>query len=109
MFSIHYKKNNNSELFRDISNTKLLQNAQNYIPIYNLFFNLDENTFNKINLNHKYCINKITNLYSDSSDKYNNVDHLGEYTTKNILLKPFVWMLPIINIRKNALLNIHHY
>ena len=82
MFSIHYKKNNNSELFRDISNTRLLQNAQNYIPIYNLFFNLDENTFNKINLNHKYCINKITNLYSESSDKYNNVDHLGEYTTK---------------------------
>ena len=59
-----------------------MQNAQNYIPIYNLFFNLDENTFNKINLNHKYCINKITNLYSESSDKYNNVDHLGEYTTK---------------------------
>ena len=66
MFNIFYKKNNNQELFSYLEKNGF-NKVQNYIPLYENFFSLDENNFNNINLNQKYNINKII-----SRDNNNN-------------------------------------
>jgi len=59
--SIHYKKRKNNKLFEKLdSNNKIaLSNAQNYIPIYNRFFSLNETNFNSVNLNHPWLLNDV--------------------------------------------------
>tara|TARA_Y100001970_G_scaffold278111_1_gene383351 strand:+ start:1537 stop:3273 length:1737 start_codon:yes stop_codon:yes gene_type:complete len=58
---IHYSKNNNNKLFDTLKNDNFTSftSIQNYIPIYKKFFNLNENNFNTINLNHKHKILEI--------------------------------------------------
>ena len=51
MFNIYYKKNNNKALFKEFKNVGI-EKIQNYIPIYKHFFNLQENNYQNINLNH---------------------------------------------------------
>ena len=47
---IFYKKNNNEKLFKTLENILDLKNNQNYIPIYNAFFDLNYTNYNSINL-----------------------------------------------------------
>tara|TARA_B100000575_G_scaffold294536_1_gene311264 strand:+ start:29998 stop:31716 length:1719 start_codon:yes stop_codon:yes gene_type:complete len=59
MFSISYKKNDNKELFSKLEGKYGFNKIQNYIPIYQKFFSLNDNTYNNINLNHHYSIQNI--------------------------------------------------
>jgi hypothetical protein len=63
-----YKKYNNNNLFSNFENIEFtnLSNIQNYIPIYQNFFTLNESNYNSINLNNKYYIRKITSKESDN-------------------------------------------
>jgi hypothetical protein len=58
---INYQKRKNLELFQNLENKNILDlsNTQNYIPIYNRFFSLNETNFNSINLNNKWYIQTI--------------------------------------------------
>ena len=53
--NLNYKKNNNEILFSNFKNKELLNldNPQNYIPLYEKYFSINENNFNSINLNNK--------------------------------------------------------
>ena len=54
-FSLYYRKTKNRELFKTLENSDIqLSNIQNYIPIYEKFFSLNNSNYNSINLNHKY-------------------------------------------------------
>jgi hypothetical protein len=68
MFELSYKKNNNDMLFESIENIseKSISKVQNYIPIYDLFFNVKPNNWNKFNLDHTYKIKKFIRKTSDS-------------------------------------------
>ena len=70
MFSINYKKNKNSKLFKDLENENYcdLEKVQNYVPLYNKFFDLQKTTHNNFNLNQKFSINKIIN--KETYNKY---------------------------------------
>ena len=64
MEPIFYRKNKNIAfpyLEKELDVSKL----QNYIPIYDLFFTLNENNRNSINLNNKWEITSITQKISD--------------------------------------------
>ena len=51
-FSIYYRKKQNSHLFQSLENSELgLSKMQNYIPIYERFFSLNDTNNNGINLN----------------------------------------------------------
>ena len=74
-----YKKYDNHNLFSNFENIELtnLSHIQNYVPIYNKFFTLNEGNYNSISLNHKYFItniksketnNKFIGEVSDNSD-----------------------------------------
>ena len=56
---VFYKKNKNSELLQEIESSLQLSNVQNYIPIYNQFFSLNETNWNSINLKNDYELLKI--------------------------------------------------
>jgi len=61
MFNVNYQKRKNLELFKSLENSKtmFLSNAQNYIPIYNKFFTLNDSNYNSINLNNKWFISNV--------------------------------------------------
>ena len=72
-----YKKNDNNNLFRNLENSDLtnVSKLQNYIPIYDKFFSLNDSNYNSINLNNnsiksidsKINENKYTATVSDNS------------------------------------------
>ena len=83
MININYQKRKNTELFKGLeSSTSLfLSKTQNYIPIYNRFFSLNDTNYNNINLNHKWYISSINeddknediNKSEDSNNDYNKL------------------------------------
>lgn len=58
MFQLYYHKNNNTPLFKTFKDNGM-ENIQNYIPLYQKFFNLQEKTYQSINLNQHYNITSI--------------------------------------------------
>ena len=68
---IKYKKNNNNNLFEEFKKKNLLniETIQNYIPIYNNFFNLTEKNYNNINLNNKNRLYSLKEKISDNKFK----------------------------------------
>ena len=79
--NLNYKKNNNEILFSNFRNKELLNvdNPQNYIPLYQNFFSLNENNFNSINLNNKKRITEITEKVSENKYKIKYQDTETNY------------------------------
>jgi len=69
---IHYQKRKNLELFKSLEKKKhlFLSSTQNYIPIYNRFFSLNESNYNKINLNHEWYIYNINKRNDDNKNLF---------------------------------------
>jgi hypothetical protein len=111
---IHYQKRRNLELFTTLEskNILFLSNTQNYIPIYNRFFSLNESNFNNINLNNKWFIKNIKQKVKDHRNLFkcfikNNKSN--EIKEKNIFIKlaplidPFKYLVGKYNLDDNRL------
>ena len=61
MTSLNYEKRKNNEFFKTLQELEdiKLSKVQNYLPIYNKLFRLNETNFNSINLNNKWYIHDI--------------------------------------------------
>ena len=98
MFSLYYKKNNNKLLF-DYLEENGFQNPQNYFPLLGNFFQLDENNFNKINLNQNYSIKMIkecennNNFTISCEDEKNNKKELKSFFKFSPLIDPVKFMV----------------
>ncbi len=90
-----YQKNDNATLFKSLEDTDLLNisQTQNYIPIYERFFSLNETNFNNINLNQELKLIKI--LKRQSENKYDGLveSKEGKVNEKQIFFK----MIPLID------------
>ena len=89
VFDLNYRKfKDTKELYSSLENTKLgLYDTQNYIPIYNRFFNLTETNFNNITLNNKWL---LKNIKDDSNKKLFSctvIDASDNETTKEVFFK----------------------
>ena len=76
MININYQKRKNAELFKSLEKptSLFLSKTQNYIPIYNRFFSLNESNYNNINLNHKWYISSINESKNmDDDTDYNKL------------------------------------
>ena len=84
-FSIYYRKKQNSHLFQSLENSELgLSKMQNYIPIYERFFSLNDTNNNGINLNSQNYITHFNKsidshiingkIKNSNSDKEQNKD-----------------------------------
>ena len=73
MIKVNYQKRKNTELFKSLEdpNSLFLSKTQNYIPVYNKFFELNESNYNNINLNHKWYISSINESNEDNKNLYN--------------------------------------
>jgi hypothetical protein len=71
MIDINYQKRKNQELFKSLEDSKsfFLSKTQNYVPIYQKFFTLNETNYNSINLNHKWYISSV----KDKIDEHSNI------------------------------------
>jgi hypothetical protein len=94
-FSLYYKKNKNEHLFRELENSNLdLKSLQNYIPLYENFFSLNESNFNNINLNHKYHLHSLISSQSRNIldakiiDISNNIKNTSVFCKYSPLLDP---------------------
>ena len=81
-----YKKNKNEILFNSFE-TFGLKNCQNYIPIYNRFFNLTENNYNSINLNHIHSMVKMNDRITENEFKCDVLIENDKTIEKNIFIK----------------------
>jgi hypothetical protein len=91
VFEINYQKNNNETLFNSLEKFLNLENPQNYIPIYNKYFQLNETNYNNINLNNNFSLNEIIEELSDSNS--------FKCSLKRFKISIFI-LVPDVNIEK---------
>jgi hypothetical protein len=72
--SVNYQKRKNTSLFNKFQTNKNinLSDLQNYIPIYERFFSLNDSNSNSINLNHKWSIADIKDFKYNLKFSYAN-------------------------------------
>ena len=113
-FNFHYKKESNEQLFQQIKEVNLLNisNIQNYIPIYESFFSLNNNNFNNINLNHKYSLFNITKKEHSNCflgqiiDNEKNITDISIFTKFSPILDPIKYMVGKYDTNNPNLLNL---
>lgn len=90
MFEFNYKKNNNNNLFKDLSDESYtnLKNGQNYIPLYSTFFSLNDKNWNTINLNNSKIITGINSKVSEN--KYTIQLRNGKLATSFFKFSPLI-------------------
>ena len=101
--SVNYQKRKNINLFNKFQTNKRinLNNVQNYVPIYDRFFSLNNTNWNSINLNHQWAISDI----KDSKDKDDDHEHIFNCKLKHIsddedisnTQKVFIKMAPLLD------------
>tara|TARA_B100001287_G_scaffold252516_1_gene234543 strand:- start:1610 stop:3376 length:1767 start_codon:yes stop_codon:yes gene_type:complete len=89
VFDLNYRKfKDTKELYSSLENTKLgLYDTQNYIPIYNRFFNLTESNFNNVTLNNRWLIKNIKNDSGKKLYECTLQDSSNNETTKDVFFK----------------------
>ena len=90
---VFYKKNSNENLFKKFENIVEIKNNQNFIPIYDIFFNLNSSNYNSINLESNYNI-------LDLDKKINYSKFLGKISKNDEIIenqKFFFKFSPIID------------
>ena len=86
MFNIYYKKNKNKNLFSNLEKHSITK-LQNYVPLYQNFFSLNENNYNNINLNHRYHITNIKKKISNNEfviETYDNKTNTKQSFSKTL-------------------------
>ena len=118
MITINYQKRKNQELLKSLEDPKslFLSKPQNYIPIYQRFFSLNETNYNNINLNHKWYISSIDKTCDDNnifSCKLKNIE-TQKTKNKNIfvkmapLLDPYKYLIGKYNVEDQKLFVLPH-
>ena len=110
--TINYQKRKNVELFKSLEKYEFTK-TQNYIPLYNNIFSLNETNYNSINLNNKWYISNVGDCESNNTYICNLKNSDTERTkTKTIffkqapLLDPFKYLIGKYNVNDNILLEL---
>jgi len=129
MMKINYQKRKNQKLFKSLENPEnlFLSKTQNYIPIYNRFFNLNDKNYNSINLNHPWYLSdlkekKEENIYEcflerleegeqeekeEKKEKKNGKREVREVFFKFApLLDPFKYLIGKYNLKDDKLFSL---
>ena len=99
-FTIDYEKRKNTDLFTTFQSQELthLSEVQNYIPIYDRFFSLNETNYNSINLNHKWYITDIKERLDENGNLFRcNLKNLENASAKSKKKDVFFKMAPLID------------
>ena len=119
MIDINYQKRKNQELFKSLEDSKslFLSKTQNYIPIYQKFFTLNESNYNSINLNHKWYISSVKDKIDEHSNIYFcKIKNIDTQKTKDKdlffkmapLLDPYKYLIGKYDIEDKNLFSLPH-
>ena len=117
MITINYQKRKNIDLFKRFEEptSLFLSKTQNYIPIYNRFFNLNDTNYNSINLNNKWYISNIEGQIEDNDNLFmcriknidtNKVKDREVFFKMAPLLDPYKYMIGKYDISNPKLFNL---
>jgi hypothetical protein len=107
--SVNYQKRKNNNLFNKLQTNKHinLTNIQNYIPIYDRFFSLNNTNWNSINLNHRWAIYDIKETCKFVKGQTDGINSENIFTCKIkninddddliITQKVFIKMAPLLD------------
>jgi hypothetical protein len=109
VFSLYYQKNKNEELFKTLENSQLgLHDLQNYVPLYENFFSLNDTNFNSINLNQKYYLYSLiqeesgkNTIKAQVADISNNIFEREVFCKFSPLLDPLKYLTGKYDISSN--------
>ena len=113
-FNFTYKKASNKELLNHLEQNDHLEisKLQNYIPLYEKFFHLNENNFNNINLNHTYSLKSIVSRENHNKFVGELIDVSNQVYKKKLffkfspLLDPLRYMVGKYDISDQDLLSL---
>ena len=119
-FSINYQKRKNAHLFTKLQTSKQISLAevQNYVPIYDRFFSLNNNNYNSVNLNHLWYMSDLKETKEPSDNIFtcklkNTIDDSGEIvSTQSVFIKmaplldPFKYIVGKYNCNDPTLFNL---
>jgi hypothetical protein len=113
-FQLNYQKVDNDKLFKNLEEFLQIENPQNYIPIYNNFFKINETNYNHINLNSNFSINKILDSGIDSNTYNCDIKSFdgNKSLTRSVFIKysplldPVKYMIGKYDISNNNLLSL---
>ena len=62
-FSLNYRKIDYADFINSLETSQIkLINTTNYIPIYESYFNMNENNYNSFNLNQRYYVSCLSGI-----------------------------------------------
>ena len=84
-----YKKANNAQLFEDLEKSSEIniQQLQNYIPLYQKFFQLNQTNYNNINLSNSLHLHNIKSKVSHNIYNCELVDNSNNIFEKEVFIK----------------------
>ena len=117
---VNYEKRKNTELFKAFQSEKgtFLSNPQNFIPIYNRFFMLNETNFNSVNLNHKWFLTNVKNSVSENKNLFhcsiqnkdtNKIKKAEVFFKMAPLLDPFKYLVGKYDVDDVKMYNLPKY
>ena len=113
ILSLGYKKRKNIELFSSFEKEFQISKLQNYIPIYDSFFTLNETNYNTINLNNKRYLHKIKYFNEENNeimailkDDIDNITKAEIFIKFAPLLDPFKYITGKYDINNKNLFNL---
>ena len=92
---INYQKRTNDELFKSLEKEDFTD-LQNYLPIYNKFFSLNEKNYNSFNLNNLWYLKNIKHNLENQKNIYNCILKNLE-NNKNVSKDVFIKFAPLID------------
>ena len=111
---INYQKRKNTEMFRDLNDKLLISKHQNYIPMYQRFFSLNESNYNNVNLNNKWHVNGVIDKLDINScfkcklknSDDNIIKKADAFVKFAPLLDPFKYLIGKYDIKDKNLFNL---
>ena len=94
---VNYQKRKNAELFKSLEGSLLLSKIQNYIPIYNRFFSLNDTNYNSINLNHKSHISNVRKINDNFKCCIKSIERGKEKEKEKENVDIFFKMAPLLD------------
>lgn len=117
MFELYYSKHRNSKLFDYLEKEDDYENMQNYIPIYDMFFQMNDTNWNNVNLNNDIYLDSIVSKKNDTNydihvkkETSDTIQKVSTYIKLAPLLDPIKFMVgKYTSIPKERLMTLPKY
>ena len=87
-FSLYYRKSKNEKVFQTLEKSNFgVNKLQNYVPIYDNFFSLNDSNYKSINLNSFYLLDSIKTITSSNTFEGIVLDVSNNGTIKDVFCK----------------------